>query len=251
LLDLYTVTKKKAVRHNILINKNTKKMKKFLFTLLFSMVFMGIGLSQQVEVLEGNKQLSGFPEPKESLSMELLNVKPKYAENVWKDYIKQFGASTKKLKKGEELFVDNVKIPTIEPSTPIDLYVSLVPSGNNTAAVLWVDMGSGFVSSKAYPGSVYKESEKLLLKFAVEVARRQTVDEFEKESDGMKKLTKGMDKLKSKNTDLVDEIEKCKEKIRKAEKDIEKNKQEQASQQTKINDQQKVVDAVQKKLNDF
>ncbi len=206
-------------------------------------------IAQQVQVIEGTQNLSNMG-AQPSLSIEVLNAKPKYVEKVWKDFMKQYGTDIKKVKKGDELLADNVSMPNIQPTLPLDLYIFFKPSGNNTTATMWIDLGGGWVSSSAF-AKEYKESEKHLLKFAVEVARKQTIDELENQSDELKKLTKELDKLKSKNKDLVSDIENWKEKIRKAEKDIEQNKINQDLQVQKINNQQKVVDSVQKKLNEL
>jgi len=69
------------------------------------------------------------------------------------------------------------------------------------------------------------------------------------QQDALKKLEKNQRNLERKNTDLHSDIEDYKKKIAKAENDIQINLKQQDDSKKQVENQRKLVDEIQKKLN--
>jgi len=149
-----------------------------------------------------------------------------------------------------QVFTDNIKIPEIGGSDPIDIYTRTTEIGDDVQFSLWVDLGGSFMSSAEHPEE-YLEGEKLLMRFALEVTREKIKIEIEKEENKLKKLEKTLKKLKRANDNYHRDIEQAKEKIRKAENNIVDNEADQENTNKLIEDQKEMVKKVMKKLEDL
>jgi hypothetical protein len=85
--------------------------------------------------------------------------------------------------------------------------------------------------------------------FAREVRREQTRLELLAEEKNLKKLEGEMRSLKSANTRYHQEIKTAEERIKKAKASISQNEKDQTDTQRKIQDQQKMVEAVKRKMS--
>lgn len=181
----------------------------------------------------------------------LSNTDAKTVGQVWVQYIKDYyDGKTKYMRKEKEYFTDNVQITALAGNNPIDLYAQMEERTGGVEFVLWTDLGGAFLSSSAH-GQEYKDAEKILLKFSLEVAKETVRQEMAAEEKELKEAEKELEKLKSTKDRLLKEIEKAKEAIQKAEEGIVQNDKDQELTTKKIEDQKKVVDEVKKKLNDM
>jgi hypothetical protein len=198
------------------------------------------------QVKEGEKLMSLGNN--NSLSIELPKVKADFAEKIWKNFVKAYKGKYIKDKKNKEFFLDNALIPGLGSGNTVDVHANFVEMGENTQFTVWFNLGGAYVSSAQYKEQ-YTEAEKLVLKYAIETAAAQTKEHLEEQQDELKKQDKQLKKLVDKNADLKKDIENWKAKIKQAETDIEVNVKAQADQNTKIGEQRKMVDEIQKKLD--
>ena len=204
------------------------------------------GTSMVAEVREGERMMSQGSQ--NALTVDLPKTTVKEAENLWKDYAKQFKGVTKKDKKSDEIFTDNAMIAAIGGANTIDMYTKFTESGDVTTLGLWIDLGGGYVNSKTY-SEKYAEATKVLQNFALSVQREQVKKQLANQQDEMKSMEKAARKLESKNADLHKDIDNYKKKITQAEADIETNVKQQAEQKAKLEAQAKLVEEISKKLN--
>jgi hypothetical protein len=197
-------------------------------------------------VKEGERSMSQGS--KNGLTIELTKTTAKFAEKLWKDYVKQFKGDTKKDKKSDEWFTDNAMIAAIGGANTVDMYAKFSENGENTTLGLWVDMGGAYVGSKDFKDK-YAETEKILTGFNALVQREQTKIQLDDQTDGLKKLEKQQKGLEKDNTGLHSDIENWKKKIAKAEDDIKLNLKTQEDTKVKIENQRKLVDEIQKKFS--
>lgn len=197
-------------------------------------------------VREGERTMSQGS--KNALTIDLQKTTAKFAEKLWKDYVKQFKGDTKKEKKTDEWITDNAMIAAIGGANTVDMYAKFTESSDATTLGLWIDLGGAFVGSKEYKDK-YAEAEKILANFAQLVQREQTKIMLDDQTDALKKLEKQQGKLEKDNQDLHTDIENWKKKILKAEDDIKINVKNQEDTKVKIENQKKLVEEVQKKLN--
>ena len=185
---------------------------------------------------------------KSSLSVNLTKTNTKFAEKIWKEYAKQFKGDYKRDKKNDEYFSDNANVAAIGGGNTVDLFMKFAETGENTTATLWIDLGGAFVNSKDFKDK-YAEAEKMMMTYAIQVAREQTQIQLKEQQDAQKDFEKQQKRLEDKNNSLKQDIEDWKKKIAKAEQDVIINLKLQEEMKAKIETQKKVVDEVQKKLN--
>ena len=194
--------------------------------------------------LEGERLMSQGA--KNSISLDIMGVPTKYVNKKWKDFAKQFKGDIKN--KNDEWFSDNALIPAIGGANTVDMYTKFAENGQNTTATIWFDLGGAYLNSKDFADK-YKEGEKILSSFNLMVQQEQTKDQLSDQEDALKKLEKTQRNLERKNSDLKNDIEDYKKKIAKAENDIITNLKQQDDSKKQIENQRKLVEEIQKKLN--
>ncbi len=213
----------------------------FLFIVLFSQFSFA-----QIEELDKTMSQGVY----NSLTIELLEAKKKVVEKTWKKFVKDFKGKTKKDKKMDEWFTDDGKIVAIGGGNTVDIYARINESGDNVFMTTWFDLGGEYLNSNSHP-SKYTEAEKMLMKFAIEVAKEMTFIELEDQESVLKKMEKNLKKLENMKTRYENDIVKAKEAIATAEKNIELNIKEQEDAQEQIRLQGEVIDGIKKKLNNL
>jgi hypothetical protein len=237
-----------GVLHMFLITffKNPSVMKLRIFILAFallSVTFLQAQIKEQsVRMSQGNNN---------ALVLEIPNVKEKMANDLWKEYLKDFyKAKPKWNRKTSEWFSDDADIKAIGLGNTVDIYTTIVEKGEDVTVNLWIDLGGAYLSSEQHKDR-YKEAEKMLMRFGLEVAREKVKLELDAEKDALKELTKEMERLKTANDRYHKEIERAQAAIKQAEKDIENNVKEQKDMEQSIAEQEKAIKAVEKRLNDL
>jgi hypothetical protein len=182
-----------------------------------------------------------------SLSVNLPKVNAKFAEEIWKDFVKQYKGSYKRDKKSDEYFVDNAMVGGIGGGNTVDMYMKFAEASDNTSATLWIDLGGAYLNSKDFTDK-YAEAEKMLMTYALTVSREQTKNLLKEQEKVQKNQEGDLQKLEKKNKSLLDDIETWKKKIAQAETDIQTNLKQQEDTKVKIEAQKKVVEEVKKKL---
>lgn len=220
-------------------------MKKIMMVALFmisaSVWMIGQGVSEGEMTMSLGKQ--------NVYSVDIDGADEDMVEDVWKDFVKDFG-KTKRNKKAKEYYTVGAKVPMIAGSDVIDLYINFEERVGHTTANLWVDLGGGFVNSNEHPGEA-KGAEEFLAQFYLAVKKKAITEEMEKQEKELKNLNKDLEKLEDKNKDYHSDIEKAKQKIEEAEKDIEQNLKDQEDQRILIEKQKKVLEEVIERLNNL
>jgi hypothetical protein len=238
------------------LNSISMKMQKSIFfsTLVFFSLFIPSLSNAQLTakggeatmISESTKAMSKGSQ--NSLSVNLPKVNAKFAEEIWKDFVKQYKGSYKKDKKADEAFVDNAMVGGIGGGNTVDMYMKFAESSDNTAATLWIDLGGAYLNSKDFSDK-YAEAEKMLMTYALTVSRKQTENLLKEQEKMQKNQESDLQKLEKKNKSLVEDIEAWKKKITQAEADIQTNLKQQEESKAKIEAQKKVVEEVKKKLS--
>ncbi len=220
-------------------------MKNLICTILF--IFTALGFSW-AQISEGTRSMSLGSN--NSLSLDIPNADEKTAKKVWSKFMKQYDGKTKSSRKTGETFTDNAEITALGGSNTVDVYAKFADAGENCNITVWFDLGGAYLSSDMHPDK-YSEGEKMLIRFAIEVAIEATKKELDQEEKRQKELERKQSKLVKNNEDLHRDIENYKEKIKKAEAEIEQNVKDQKNTKAAIEEQKEVVGQVKKKLEDL
>lgn len=197
------------------------------------------------QVTEGEKLMSQGS--KNALTVDLPKVTVKYAEGIWKDFMKPYKGKLARDKKNDEWLSDNATIVNVGGANTVDVYSKFAQMGDNTQVSIWIDLGGGYVSSKDYKEK-YVEAEKLLLSYALEVAKSQTKEQLEAEQKNERRMEKELKGLEKDNVSLHKDIENWKSKIAKAEQEILTNSKNQEVTKLRIAEQRKLIEEINKKL---
>ena len=211
-------------------------MKNTLFALL--LMVSGFSLVAQVQVSEGSKTM--VEGTYNAYTVDLENAKVNIAEDVWKDFMKEFKAKVKEDKKAKIHFSDNVQMPDLS-SNPVDVYASISGGkGEVTSVNVWFDTGSGYVNSIDMKAQS-EIASKLIAEYGNKVMKRHSEDMQKEEEGKLKEFMDDSKKLENKNKDLRNDIAKAKENIMKWEKELSQNEDDLKKKGKDIEKQEKKV----------
>ena len=183
----------------------------------------------------------------DALVLELANSRKKLVEKLWKKYIKQFKANTKKVKRSDEFLSHAARISSIS-AEPVNLYSSFTERGNDVYLSLWIEMEEDNFFSSSENSDVFLEAENILVHFAGEVEKENIRIELQEEQKRLKKLEIVLKKLERNNDSYHKDIESAKARIVKAEEKIIANEKEQEDTQAMILEQSEIVNNVKERL---
>ena len=216
------------------------------FVLLIALISTSFLLSAQIS----EQSLSMSNGVNNALVFELANTEERLVLKWWKTYMRDFDGKPKKVKGSSELLSNDADIPGIGAGNTVDVYALIEESGEDVVLTTWFDLGGAYLNSAAH-GDRYVEGEKFLMRFGLFVTKEMIKIEFEEEKKRLSELEKDLDKLKRDNDRLHDIIAEAERAIEEAKADIETNVQEQEGKVKDIDAQQKVVENVKAKLDEF
>lgn len=218
-------------------------MKNFLSPLILTLFSVSILHGQ---VLEETRSMSTGSNP--ALTIVLPGAEAKFADSEWKEFIKPYGKVTR-IRSAAENVASGVQILDIGGVNRLNLYSLSEEVGEGTKFTVWFDLGTGFVSSEAYPKE-YVASVNFMKEFAKKVQIDLITLELQAQEKLLSKAENNLSKLQRENDNYHKIIEDSKKRIAEAEKDIEQNLKDQEMAQKEIGAQQEAVSTVQKKLDE-
>lgn len=215
--------------------------------LLFALFVGSLTLASAQSINEDMKSMSLGKQT--GFQIDIDGADEDLTEDVWKDFIKDFGKG-KRNKKAREYYSIGARVPLINGSNDVDIYIRFDERVNMTTATLWVDLGEGFANSNEYPKEA-QGAQDFLKDFYLAVKKEAIGKEMKEQEKVLGKMEKELRKLEKKNTGYHNDIEKAKEKIEKAEKNIEQNLADQEDQRITIEQQKKVIEEIIERLNNL
>lgn len=187
----------------------------------------------------------------------------KQAQNVWKEFVKQYDGRAKKGLFSSEFRTEDVNVYSVGGTDPISIYSTFNEESNGTEAYIWFQLSdTEFLSSRKYENA-YTEAKRIVDNFGIAVKQEVARDELEGEEKILSGFERDMKKLQKENENLHSTIEKAEKSIEKAREtieknekaiekarqDLEKNDKEQEEALLKLKNQQKAVEEAQVKYN--
>ncbi|MCB0667780.1 MAG: hypothetical protein KDC80_18255 [Saprospiraceae bacterium] len=170
----------------------------------------------------------------------------KFAEDIWKDYLKDFKGKTKKVKRSDELFTDDANVSYISNNT-VDIYSLIESKGDGSELKMWMDLGGGFVDSENFPDA-FEGVRVFLQGFEKQLKIEDIKIELKNEENRMKDLERDLSKLERLNEKYHKEIEDWKAKIAENESLIDTNVKDQSDLKATIEEQKETIRQVEVKL---
>lgn len=217
---------------------------KTLFSTLLLVAFSASVVNAQV--LEETRLMNTGSNP--ALTIVIPGADPKMVEAEWREYLKSYGKVVR-VKQSKEWVASGIQILDIGGVNKINIYSLAEEVGDGTKMVVWMDAGTGFISSQAYPKE-YVASVKFLKDFNQQVKSTVITNELKEQEKMLDKAESTLTKLKRENDLYHKVIEDSKKRIAQAEKDIEDNLKAQELAQKEIEAQKDAVGDVRKKLDE-
>ncbi len=215
----------------------------------FCLTILGFSTFLTAQISEQTKTMSLGT--RNALVLDLPNTDEKTVGKLWQEYTKDFYDSKSKWnRKTDEWVTENADIVALGMGSSVDLYATTEKAGDHVSFTLWTDLGNSFLNATDNPER-FREAEKFLMRFALEVAKEGVKEELKMEEKSLKDLESDLKKLQNEKERYEKDIERAKEAIRKAEENIEQNAKEQEEMAQKIKLQGKQVESVREKLNDL
>ena len=114
---------------------------KNIFTLIFSVIVSSVIGQAAIE-----RKTSMSLGPQNGFFIEIPGADKKLAEKVFYEFVKEYG-KMKENGKAREHFMMATKIPVINGSSPVDLYVKFEDGKSMATTFIWIDLGGAFVNS--------------------------------------------------------------------------------------------------------
>ena len=147
------------------------------------------------------------------------------------------------------MFGDNSVIKSFPDNNPVDIYTIFKDEGDGIRMYSCVNLGGVYLNdSQTEKSKLFRD---LMYDFALTTTQKDIMEELKAAKNLLKKQKSAQKRLVSKKESLENKIKKYQEKIETAKKDIEENIKAQAKKAEEIEAQQKVVDEIQAKLDEF
>jgi len=184
------------------------------------------------------------PEISNAVEMMILGERPCYrlkiseseeksVEKLWETYVREtFGSKLKSQKGAKEMLAEECKLKSVSDK-PFNLYASTSEAGKETLVVVWIDLGSAFLTPE-YDRKASEYINTLLAEFSYVVKRYYADEQIKMDENSLKQAERVLEKLVNQNEDLVKDIKNYEEKIETAKKELEKNAGEQESAKSVI-----------------
>lgn len=218
-------------------------MKNILLTACTLLFFLsGFQLTGQISEKEMNMSLG----KQNGFELKINTNDANEVERLWKTYSKDFG-KFKANRKANELYAEQIKMKEVYGKEKLDAYVKISAGDTETSFIIWMDLGTGFLSSKSNP-EVYGKAMALLSDFQFEANKSIIEDELKGEERMLAKQEKELNQLKNDQDKYYKEIQRSEETIRKMEENIKQNELDQIASEKVILEQQEKIKAVEEKL---
>ncbi len=199
-------------------------------------------------VVDGDEAMSFGNQSSMTVMLEVTDKK--MAEKVWKDFMKDFGGKTKKMKGGNEDLTTGAEIVGINGVNPLEIYSNAVEGVDGYVEfTVWFNLGDEYLARNRK--AQFLEAEKMLLKFAHETKKEHTRNELEDAEKKLKSLDNDFDKLKRQNDNYHKTIEEAERRIQEAKDNIVTNEQQQADTSQKMDLQKELVEEIKRRLSDM
>lgn len=177
---------------------------------------------------------------KPALTIFLPDVDPKFAQSIWKEYLKPYG-KVSSVKGSKETVVESIHISAIGEGNLLEVYNLAEEATGGSRMIMWVDLGTEYLTPA---DTHYYLAENFLLKFGLEVKIAVVANDLDAQKKQLDKLQSNYEKLQKTNEKLIATIEDAKATISAAEIGIPANERDQEVARASIDNQKAVVETV-------
>ena len=205
-----------------LFNVKTIKMKGKIY--LIVILFFTMLTTVLAQVSEEEKAMSQGEN--NAIVVNIPTTTTKITEKVWKSFSKKFNGKTKRNRKTEELVTTGASNANLNMEGDLTLFTQILSNNEDVELALWIKAGDDFLASDSNPEG-YKEIERMLKEFALEVRIETVNEELKAEEKILFRLDKDLKKLKRDKEGYQKDIKNSEKRIEDSERGLVRNEEDQ------------------------
>ncbi|MEM7573558.1 MAG: hypothetical protein AAF433_11680 [Bacteroidota bacterium] len=221
------------------------KIKEILFSGSFLMLLLLA--ATQVSAQVSSRSMSMSQGVHDGLILELPSADDRMVENLWTAFVKDnFDNRNKENRRSKEMEALNISIPGVSVGSRVDMYSVVNELGDGAELVVWIASNDGYVSPVNMPDR-YVEAEKMLLRFAIDVAQAQLDEEIETQEKELRDMERELTRMDNEQERSRRAIERARQTIEDEERNIEQNEAEQEAKRLQMEEQRQLIQTTREK----
>ncbi|MEL6669206.1 MAG: hypothetical protein AAFO91_08235 [Bacteroidota bacterium] len=178
---------------------------------------------------------------KDAVTLDLPTADQRMVERLWTDFVKDnFDNRNKRNRRSKEMEALNISIPLVSTTGNVDMYSVVNERGEGSELVIWIATNQGYVSPTETPDR-YIETEKFLLRFALDVARAQLDEQIEDQEKDLRDMERDLGRMENEQERSRRAIEQARERIAEEERNIEQNIADQEAMRQQMETQRQLI----------
>ncbi|WP_320814894.1 hypothetical protein [Flavobacterium sp.] len=210
--------------------------------LLFSLFVSSVGFAQNMETKEVRKNMSKGNQP--GIEIIIPHISEDNLEDAIKKVTKKFKGDREKIKRSNEIYLDDALIKEISENT-IDIHQIIEKEGTGLRYTVFFNLGGAFLDSKLN-AKKFAYAEEIVNRIALKASEIRIDDILKEEQDKLEDFEDDQKKLVKEKDNATEDIQDARDLIAKREKEIQDNIKMQASKTFEIEKQRKKVDSILK-----
>lgn len=210
--------------------------------LLFSLFVSSVGFAQNMETKEVRKNMSKGNQP--GIEIIIPHITEDNLEDAIKKVTKKFKGDREKVKRSNEIYLDDALIKEISENT-IDIHQIIEKEGTGLRYTVFFNLGGAFLDSKLN-AKKFAYAEEIVNRIALKASEIRIDDILKEEQDKLEDFEDDQKKLVKEKDNATEDIQDARDLIAKREKEIQDNIKMQASKTIEIEKQRKKVDSILK-----
>ena len=210
--------------------------------LLLALISFGSGIAQNMETKEVRKNMSKGNQP--GIEIIIPHISEDNLEDAIKKVTKKFKGDREKIKRSNEIYLDDALIKEISDNT-IDIHQIIEKEGTGLRYTVFFNLGGAFLDSKLN-AKKFAYAEDIVNRIALKASEIRIDDILKEEQDKLEGFEDDQKKLVKEKEKAVEDIQDAKDEIAKKEKEIQDNIKMQETKKAEIEKQRKKVDSILK-----
>lgn len=219
------------------------------FGLAFAFIALAFASYSPLHAQVSARTLSMSQGTKDAVSLDLPTAEHRMVERLWTDFVKDnFDNRNKKNRRSREMEALNISIPLVSTTGNVDMYSVVNERGDGSELVVWIATNQGYVSPTETPDR-YIETEKFLLRFALDVARAQLDEQIEDQEKDLRDMERDLGRMENEQERSRRAIEQARERIAEEERNIEQNIADQEAMRQQMETQRQLIQQTKDRKN--
>lgn len=169
-------------------------------------------------------------------------------KDLWKEYMKEYDAKTKKGLFSSEYTTEEAHIYSVGGVNKVDVFATIDGRDGGVEVTAWFKLAENdFVNSTSHENA-FQEATRIMDNFGLMVKRKAYERKVEEEEKILKNLEDDLEDLKDDKQDLENTITKAEQTIKESKEKLIQNKSDQETKVSELAEQQKALEKARQKF---